>query len=1371
MKKIILISVFMFCLKTNAQTYVCPSCPPSAIYQPLNYFTFDSDLKDCMALGISNPIANFNGSNLNIQSGSIVNNCLRISGGTNKFKAFFPENFFDGSMPGGPITGYIPGNSKELTFEFAFRINSDSYSFLRFNLKNSAHFLLEQDAISFQLNSSDGNPIPNQLYLATGSAFTGNGKLSTNYLNDKQWHHIACTFSGISGVMRIWIDGDIITPLNYSFSNPSTSLLGLYPYEQANMSSILYNTCIAFDALNTGGSVDIDEVAFYNKELPDDLIYQHYLNITQHQHYTCIINPFIHAQVPIDPTVGPYDPLDYAPNHPFIGGVPATVDYSGAGSVPTVLNQIKRFPLARYKKNHGLNPNINWMDNVYLSRVNGSKSPTNDVLIQDELAKNWNYMFNLNPNAVFPSYGQNQLNAFANSHPAYKYSILTNMAQIPTIGPSFPTLTFLNDATCNSPSSTGVLAPNNTTENYYKAIGAVMRSRILTNVISDPITPLTATIDYVSENGFEEARFNLDPVGCPYNDPLNISTYNLWANPFTNYYEYYGYARKRLETAYKNEFISNSLVPNLTNAKFSKYLVSSVYENSYFEDYTQHRKLQTPYVHSGNINYYSTPPFYIRNSSEWKQPTSGTNWGALQIFENPYNYTFGSFSGRKHEIEDLHDSLFAPFIAAGWYYESNNVRPAQWLGLLKLLGTLGADFYHTGYFNVTDSNSDFVTGTTFPVDPSLWCYQAAMPSYAQANTSRFEPFLHSSSIYDFKIKNMFFYTIRKRQADSKYLIVGSQQQFSNLIGNAPNSSILTIDDPTKVDIDGLKFEIRKQGSTYIYNNANPSAPIFYQLDKWHENTHPYYWTNDFNFEAEVYDNLAPQTFSLVTERPASISTISKDFTSYTTFISFGSSLAGAEYIFHPRTNNSSYQVWVKLRKNALVTSTGVKIYLDGVLVNAISCITNTNWQWYGFESCNSQKILLNNVTNTNDHILKIEPIGNGLEFDQLSLKTNLNANLNTAVTCNSCTPSSIGKVICANNFAKLNASGSVSCKSINTFNWYSDSQLQNLVNVGNVFTTPILNSTTTYYLTFNNGVCNGPIVPVTVTVNPLPVVNAGVDIYTCSAAPAFNLSPSPLGGQWSTSPYLTSNIFNPSPFGAPLNTVQINLKYKFTDPLTGCKNVDDLDVYLVDHANLNAAIQGPKICTNSTAQYSLSTSNLILQNIINNANLTWLLTPLNSQPVSLVGTPPVLANFSSYANLASLALTNNIVAKLNVMFNCNGLPVSIGSKNIHQETVACGSLNKIDNKINQEEFTDKANSSIVIAPNPNNGRFDILFNNVEFERCSLVFTNVLGQIIKTEENVSPSIKQEFSINGDKGIYFLNIIVENKVIYTSKVIIK
>jgi hypothetical protein len=649
-----------------------------------------------------------------------------------------------------------------------------------------------------------------------------------------------------------------------------------------------------------------------------------------------------------------YDTLDFVPGHPFSAGVPVTSD--DLGSAPSVLLQLTSFPLPRFRKGHGLNPNINWMNNEYLGRLNKVINAQNDLNIQEELCKKWNYMFSLNPNAAFPSAYQASLNSFANSHPQYKYSIGTNILSVATtITPD----TLLQSQNC--PTVTGFIAPNNNTKAYFDSLGKKMMSKIIQNVINNAGTALTNTIDYVSENGHEFPLFYLDPNGCPYNDPAQAPL-NLFQNTFgADWNAYYGQSRRILEAAYRDRIIGqHALIPPTT--KYSKYLVSSVYERTFFEDYTEMRSLNTPYNYNGQVNYYSTPPFYIPEVSGWKQPASGTNWGWIQVVQNPYNATGG---GRVREITVYKDSLFAPFVSAGWTKEHTNVRPGQWLGLLKGLGVLGADFYHTGYFNETDNNGFFPSGTSSPVDPRGWGYQAVMPVYAQAITSRFEKFLHSGNIVHHTIMNTTFFVARKAAAANKFLLYGSVQQNSNLTGSAPATVTYQVSDATPGSlINGLKFELRRQGSTYIYDK---DKAVFYQLDKWHERSHPSYWTKDIEIESELNDytnnttaagenTLLNNTMSLKTLVPAGASP--GDFTNYITVVEYASASAPLKsyYYFEPRDASSSaakvYGLWVKARLSPAALGNEAKLDValaaggNVVSQRSVMCIRDTVFKWY-----------------------------------------------------------------------------------------------------------------------------------------------------------------------------------------------------------------------------------------------------------------------------------------------------------------------------------------------------------------------------------------------------------------------------------------
>ncbi len=285
-----------------------------------------------------------------------------------------------------------------------------------------------------------------------------------------------------------------------------------------------------------------------------------------------------------------------------------------------------------------------------------------------------------------------------------------------------------------------------------------------------------------------------------------------------------------LRVAYASAFMNG--LPELKDARFSFYTVEGGPIDRF--KWSIMKKCMSP----RNGIYYSTPDFYPQWPKNWK------------LWQGPWHGWSWIETGRKVEIKDG-DYLFSPFIAAGWSKKpSEDIRPGQWLGLLKCLGTVGAEFYYTGYFSLS-----------FPfINPSEWTWQAAMPSYAQAVTSRYEDVLRDGNVlFDADGQPIISYpvadphvliTARKHNKKEKYVICGTFQPFSNDSGEILEKRIVTV----KIDKQMLSFEVRRQGSVYIYEKFADGKTVFYQVDRWHENAHPDYWSHDFSFEAETSDS-------------------------------------------------------------------------------------------------------------------------------------------------------------------------------------------------------------------------------------------------------------------------------------------------------------------------------------------------------------------------------------------------------------------------------------------------------------------------------------------------------------------------------------
>jgi len=127
----------------------------------------------------------------------------------------------------------------------------------------------------------------------------------------------------------------------------------------------------------------------------------------------------------------------------------------------------------------------------------------------------------------------------------------------------------------------------------------------------------------------------------------------------------------------------------------------------------------------------------------------------------------------------------------------------------------------------------------------------------------------------------------------------------------------------------------------------------------------------------------------------------------------------------------------------------------------------------------------------------------------------------------------------------------------------------------------ILFSTTYYRRLINSGPCSSTSNIVVITVNPLPIVNAGNDTSFCNQNINVQLSGfSPTSGGigiWSgNSNVNSSGQFNPSLLGVG----SFKLFYTFTNSSTGCVSLDSISVSIITPAQANAG-NDTTVCLNS----------------------------------------------------------------------------------------------------------------------------------------------------------------------------------------------
>lgn len=515
------------------------------------------------------------------------------------------------------------------------------------------------------------------------------------------------------------------------------------------------------------------------------------------------------------------DTLEFAPGHPQV-----TIE---------ALEQLRCFPAAQYREHHRLLPNFPWMDPVYLSGLlqpgyRVSECVKLSVQLQAELASNWHYYFLVNSN-IKAHKGYADTNNFegawvsyANLHPELPTAAISFWAQVNPMN---------SGKECNKKNA--FIVSEDLPEYCYiqNQKGDVVQRNFISPII--PISELQCDfktqsmyvdsllsamkrpLQMINENGevfrlYEEKVLNADK--------RLVQHKKKYAD--LNFNQFQAVLRMERELAFKNAFMQK---PALSNCMYSVFAIDG--QNDYRHDYATMRKINSKI----NNQYYATPDFYPRypyNWRDWQGPWHGLKW--LEI-------------ARETEIK-LGDQLFSPFVAAGWdSIEVNNIRPAQWLGLLKILGALGAEFYYTGFFNL---------GKPFAI-PKNYIWQAAMPSYAQGVTSFYEDILRNSKIIGEDLIQYPEYdvptVIRKSNVQRKWIIACSWQTGSNRNEGVSEYKLVDVNLGHKQ----IKLKARRQGSVYVYSEENTS-PICYQLDAWHEYKHPWHWRKNIILDAELYAN-------------------------------------------------------------------------------------------------------------------------------------------------------------------------------------------------------------------------------------------------------------------------------------------------------------------------------------------------------------------------------------------------------------------------------------------------------------------------------------------------------------------------------------
>ncbi|MGQ0826869.1 MAG: hypothetical protein ACT4ON_00595 [Bacteroidota bacterium] len=625
------------------------------------------------------------------------------------------------------------------------------------------------------------------------------------------------------------------------------------------------------------------------------------------------------------------------------------------------LEQLKDYPSPRYRPNNDFTRLYNWMSPLYAGGFGQKDITAPDAIkkgtdIQEELALNWNYFLLISnprftPNKAILKNKNSPFKSFidlANKHPELPLSVTifwTQMLPPSTFGfPSkrpniyrqdLPESFYLRDVRINKKARViSYTAP----DSLFIADGQVQRKQL-----ELLLTELTRPINIINENGEEPPRAYA--VSALKDDPQLINDKNNLG--IDNWRTYIATKKKHIRKLYSSQFMDS--IPQLKNTLFTFYTI----EGGPIDRFDWNASKATNTKIKGN--YYSTPDFYPRTPDNWK------NWKGAWHGWKWIN------DGRKIEIKSG-DRFFSPFVAAGWAYDPKvDIRPAQWLGLLKCLTVVGAEFFYTGYFNLKEPFSK----------PENYIWQAAMPAYAQATATYFsDVFKNGNVLFDQKETPIVTYpvkdddvlvTVRKHDQKELYVIAGTVQLSSNTENFPLQKNIqITLKEET------ILLNIRRQGSVYIYDKS-VEPPICYQLDRWHQYEHPSRWRKYWINEAEIFDNASGAPGQLI-KSVYSRNNSTVDFSNLESYILLNDK-QWVEYSVYDRDLQhlkKPLYLMIQVKSKAPVS---INIFMNGTEQKITSKQTN-NWNWI------KHPLTIKDSSNPIQTI-KLQSLNDGLEINKL----------------------------------------------------------------------------------------------------------------------------------------------------------------------------------------------------------------------------------------------------------------------------------------------------------------------------------------------------------------------------------------------------
>lgn len=885
----------------------------------------------------------------------------------------------------------------------------------------------------------------------------------------KNWHHFVFTYDAVTGIKQVYVDG----VLSEGFSDTITAAATI-------ATSTAQQLVMGYNNSFSSGSFSYDEITFYDAIITADQVYSNYLEFTAGVHYTFQEVPAIAA----DPITAPLDVLEFPLGY--------TLGDTRSDNVSTdAYEQLRRFPRPRYRIGTDAPKNFNWMGLDYMGGnlqvgYTGAMMRDTSAAMNIELATNWNHYFLVNGNFNSTDYTdtttwEGRMVAISNRNKQFKTGIISLYNQLypQEFFPQWQDSDYFRIQTCPTDNYIndglgGFFQPNGSVGTFrYRSPASPLDSlKIDASTFRRKFqflaSEMTDTLDLINDN--DEVLTFLDST-IMRQDPAIVTAMGLAG--YGNVNEYTSEKFADMWGLIKDSIRS---IPEFSNTAFTIYILEGLDGSVAFQNGIVSRYLLSKYKEVNedpDFGATTTFSFYPRYPWNWRQWTGA--WVGLQPF----------YESRTVET-NTRIKYTTPFVACGWNEnEEENMRPAQWLGILKILGMTGSRMFYSGYF--------YETFPSTPSNPKGYVWQAVTPVYAQAacdwvmdNTYGNDTLMAGDVPINYQAPvsaGWRFYSgseeiqtvIRKRTGIEQYAIGTAYVNSSNMTGGTPLLDTAVFELAGKT----ISLETRRQGSVYCLD-LNKDTAVFIQYDAWHDYTHPQRWeANDIYVEAEHYGKYISEEEDVRTIPYQSSAGSSFSFFNTTTFLTWRDSASYGRDTMSYQINISSdttLWLWVKARSfNG--TASGFTARMDNLGAFTQNNIVDTAFKWYRVGIFTDTMKWVN--LDAGFHTLKLYPTSARTEIDQFLLTNDEFTVLPEGIPgfSDPCTTAVVPVVTPTGPITQCGGSVSLLSTAAAAYSWS---------NGGTGIGTTVSTSGVYYVITTDNNGCTEQSNAVTVTINAVP---------------------------------------------------------------------------------------------------------------------------------------------------------------------------------------------------------------------------------------------------------------------------------------------